>query len=186
MRLASNAALIVVDVQKGFENSTFWGPNYNVDADVNIAMLIDFWQGSGRPIVVVRHDSTNPKSPLHPSNDGALKPYVEVAEQRLLVTKNVNSAFYGDPDLHAWLQKQAIKQIVIVGIQTNMCCETTARMGGNLGYDVVFVPDATDTFDLAGPDGSITLAADLASTTVTNLHGGGFARIASTQDLLRL
>lgn len=186
MELQPNAALIVVDVQKGFDDAAFWGANYNDAADANIASLVDHWQGSGRPVVVVRHDSVNPESPLHLDNSGAVKDYVAAAQASLFVTKNVNSAFYGDPDLHGWLQDQRIAQIVIVGIQTNMCCETTARMGGNLGYDVVFVPDATDTFDLAGPDGITMLAADLAAATVTNLHGGGFATIASTEALLAL
>lgn len=184
MKIAPNAALIVVDVQQGFEESSFWGANYNDATDANISALIDHWQESGRPIVVVRHNSVNPDSPLHPNNQGALKDYVAAANADLLITKSVNSAFYGDPDLHGWLQEQGIAQIVIVGIQTNMCCETTARMGGNLGYDVVFVPDATDTFDLAGPDGATILAADLATATATNLHGGDFATIASTEALL--
>ena len=66
----------------------------------------------------------------------ALVDPVAAAEPALFVTKNVNSAFYGDPDLHAWLQEQGIRELVICGIQTNMCVETTARMAGNLGYDV--------------------------------------------------
>ena len=186
MELHGRAALIVVDVQQGFDDAEFWGANYNDAADANISALLDHWQGSGRPIVAVRHDSVNPDSPLHPDNQGAVKDYVADANADLFVTKSVNSAFYGDPDLHRWLQDQGISQIVIVGIQTNMCCETTARMGGNLGYDVVFVPDATDTFDLTGPDGITMLAGDLAAATITNLHGGGFATVVSTEALLAL
>jgi hypothetical protein len=41
------------------------------------------------------------------------------------------------------LRERGIGAIVIAGIQTNMCCETTARMGGNLGFDVAFALDAT-------------------------------------------
>ena len=62
----------------------------------------------------------------------------------------MNSAFYGDIDLHAWLTERGIGEIVVCGIQTNMCVETTARMAGNLGYDVTVALDATRTFDLAG------------------------------------
>ena len=96
----------------------------------------------------------------------------------------MNSAFYGEPDLHKWLQASKIKQVVIIGIQTNMCCETTARMAGNLGYNVIFVPDAMHTFDLEGPNGEVLTADELSRATVINLHGGGFAKIASTSDLL--
>ena len=56
------------------------------------------------------------------------------------MTKSVNSAFYGTPDLQARLRAAGIDQIVVCGIQTNMCVETTARMGGNLGFDVLSYP----------------------------------------------
>ncbi len=101
----------------------------------------------------------------------------------LFVTKSVNSAFYGDPDLHAWLLGRGIDTVVVTGVQTNMCCETTARMAGNLGYDVKFVLDATHTFDLRGPDGLLIRAEDLAHTTAANLHGE-FGTVVRTADLV--
>ncbi|MBN9185016.1 MAG: isochorismatase family protein, partial [Microbacterium sp.] len=101
---------------------------------------------------------------------------------------DVNSAFYGDPDLHAWLQEQGIRELVICGIQTNMCVETTARMAGNLGYDTTVVLDATRTFDLsedvAGLGVVTRTAAELMATTALVLQGGGFARIVATADLV--
>jgi len=54
----------------------------------------------------------------------------------------VNSAFHGDPDLAAWLRARDLTGLAICGITTNHCCETTARVGGNLGFDVRFVLDA--------------------------------------------
>jgi nicotinamidase-related amidase len=72
-----------------------------------------------------------------------LNDYVAAANGDLPITKSVNSAFYREPDLHNWLTRREIRQIVIAGIQTNMCCESTARMGADLGYEDVFVADAT-------------------------------------------
>ncbi len=185
MKLEPNAALIVVDVQVGLEESDYWGRRNNATADTNIASLINHWHTNHRPIVIVRHDSVERNSPLRPGEPGnALKDYVAAANGDLLITKSVNSAFYGEPDLHDWLTRREIRTIVIAGIQTNMCCESTARMGADLGYEVVFVPDATYTFDLASPDGSLVTADHLVSATVTNLSGGGFARIVLTADLL--
>ena len=97
----------------------------------------------------------------------------------MLVSKHTNSCFYGDPDLHAWLQERGIQQLVLCGITTNHCCETTARMAGNLGYDVRFVLDATHTFDR----GDLT-ADQLAHATATNLNGE-FATIVTTDETLR-
>ncbi|MGY3203257.1 nicotinamidase-related amidase [Streptomyces sp. TE5632] len=100
------------------------------------------------------------------------------------MTKSVNSAFYGTPDLGAWLRAEGISQVVLVGIQTNMCVETTARMGGNLGYDVVVVFDATYTFDVTGPFGWRRTADEVAQASAVTLHGGGFARVVASKDVL--
>ncbi|CAL9336549.1 Peroxyureidoacrylate_ureidoacrylate amidohydrolase RutB [Streptomyces sp. enrichment culture] len=189
MEITENTALVVVDVQKGFDDTAYWGPRNNPAADDNIAALITVWKDTGRPLVFVRHDSVSPDSPLRAGSAGnAFKDYVEAgrgigAGPELLVTKSVNSAFYGTPDLHAWLREAGITRIVLAGIQTNMCVETTARMAGNLGYDVLFALDATHTFDLAGPDGLHLTADELARATAVSLHGGGFARVVTTAAL---
>ncbi|MGW7403532.1 cysteine hydrolase family protein [Streptomyces sp. NPDC054833] len=190
MEIAENAALVVVDVQKGFEEAEFWGPRNNPGADDNIASLIDEWQSTGRPVVFVRHDSSKPQSPLRPGYVGNdFKDYVEQrrgkgAGSELLITKTVNSAFLGTPDLAAWLGAQGIAQVVLAGIQTNMCVETTARMGGNLGVDVLVAYDATYTFDLEGPFGWRRTADELARASAVSLHGGGFARVLTTKEIV--
>ncbi|MCF2129931.1 cysteine hydrolase [Strepomyces sp. STD 3.1] len=190
MDIAQNAALVVVDVQQGFEEAGYWGTRNNPSADDNIAALIDGWQASGRPVVFVRHDSVTPGSPLRAGYEGnGFKEYVERRRgsgggAELLVTKSVNSAFLGTPDLGAWLRDAGISQIVVAGIQTNMCVETTARMGGNLGYEVVVAFDATYTFGLEGPFGWRQSADELARATAVSLHGGGFARVVTTEEVL--
>lgn len=182
-------ALIVIDVQLGFEDESFWGAPANPDADANIAALAAAWTDQGRgPVVLVRHDSPKAASPLHPGNPGnRLKAYLSALTPDLLVTKNVNSAFLGAPNLDQWLRAAGIEQLVLCGIQTNMCVETTARMGGNLGYRVVVPLDATSTFALATelPTGRVELSgADLMKTTAVNLQAGGFAQVTSTAALL--
>ncbi|MDX3574966.1 MULTISPECIES: cysteine hydrolase family protein [Streptomyces] len=190
MDIAENAALVVVDVQKGFDEAEFWGRRNNPGADDNIASLIDVWQASGRPVVFVRHDSVKPESPLRAGYEGnGFKAYVEErrgkgAGAELFLTKTVNSAFYGTPDLDAWLKAEGVGQFVVAGIQTNMCVETTARMGGNLGYDVVVAYDATYTFDLAGPFGWRRTADEVGQASAVSLHGGGFARVVTTAEVV--
>lgn len=185
MENSANAALIIIDVQQGFEDSTYWGTRNNPDAEANIAKLVERWQGTGRPIVMVTHASVHPESPLSPTQPGhTLKPFLSRVEPALRVSKTVNSSFYGTPDLNAWLAEAGIEQVVLCGIQTNMCVETTARMAGNLGYQTIVALDACHTFDLTGPDGATLSADDLTRATATNLHGGGFARVVTTADLL--
>ncbi|MET0297924.1 MAG: cysteine hydrolase family protein [Microbacterium sp.] len=182
-------ALIVIDMQRAFDDLDFWGPTTNPACEANVAALIGAWQATGEPIVVVRHDSVSPGSPLNPAEPGnALVDAVAAVQPALFVTKSVNSAFYGDPDLHAWLRQQGVDELVVCGIQTNMCVETTARMAGNLGYDVTVALDATRTFDLTADVaglGTVTRTADeLMAATALVLQEGGFARIETTGALV--
>ncbi|MFE2432101.1 cysteine hydrolase family protein [Streptomyces sp. NPDC059373] len=189
MEIAENAALVLIDVQKGFDDPVN-GRRNNPGAEANMELLLDAWQAAGRPVVFVRHDSLKPDSPLRPGQEGNdLQDFVEQrrgkgAGAELFLTKNVNSAFIGTPDLGGWLKEHGIRQIVVAGIQTNFCTETTARMGGNLGYEVVYVLDATYTFDLEGPFGWSLTADELARATAVNLHNGGFATVVGTADVL--
>jgi nicotinamidase-related amidase len=176
-------ALIVVDVQQAFDDAEYWGRRDNPACEANVAALIAEWRAQGRPLVFVRHDSDEEVSPLRPDEPGnAFKPEVS-GEPDLLVTKQVNSAFYGAPDLDAWLRERGIASFALCGITTNHCVETTARMGGNLGYDVLFVLDACATFDRAGPDGEVVTAEELTRATAASLHDE-FATVVSTHDLI--
>lgn len=180
--MSEPAALIVIDPQRGFTDPS-WGPRDNPAAEDNIRRLLDHWRERDWPIILVRHDSTSPTSPLRPGQPG--NDFIGGVEgpHDLLVTKTVNSAFYGEPDLDAWLRSAGVGAVVICGITTNHCCETTARMAGNLGYDVTFVIDATHTFDRTGPDGRAVTAQELSRATAASLHGE-FATVRSTEEAL--
>ena len=176
-------ALVVVDVQRAFEDAAYWGRRNNPDCEANVARLIAAWREAGAPVVFVRHDSDEQGSPLRPDHPGnAFRPEV-TGEPDLLVTKQVNSAFHGEPDLAAWLRGEDLDGIAICGITTNHCCETTARVGANVGFDVLFVLDATHTFDREGPDGTMMTADELARATATSLHGE-FAQVVDTADVI--
>jgi nicotinamidase-related amidase len=174
----SGPALMVVDVQRGFDDPV-WGRRDNPGCERNVATLIDRWRERGRPLVFVRHDSQEPGSPLAPGSPGNAFKDVITGEPDLLVSKSVNSCFHGEPSLQEWLDERGIGTLYICGITTNHCCETTARIAGNLGYDVRFVLDATHTFDRASPAGDVIPAEQLARVTATNLHGE-FATVVDT------
>ncbi|MDQ7992035.1 MAG: cysteine hydrolase family protein [Propionicimonas sp.] len=187
--LLPDAVLVLIDLQQGF-GDPFWGRSGNPGCETNCERLSRAWLAAGKPVVVVRHDSPKPGSPLAPGTPGnALLEWVPDDTADLLVIKQVNSAFYGTPDLDAWLRAAHARQLVICGIQTNMCVETTARMAGNLSYDVLVPLDATRTFDLPrwAPDGSrdaVLSAEDLMLATATSLHHGGFAHVTTTDLVL--
>jgi nicotinamidase-related amidase len=103
----------------------------------------------------------------------------------VLVSKSVHSAFHGRPELDEWLRAHDVDAVAICGITTNHCCETTARVGSDLGYRVTFVMDATATFDRRSPNGTWISADQLAESTFANLNEE-FAEILDTAALLRL
>ncbi len=174
--MADTRALLLVDVQRGFEAPEL-GARDNPRAEANIAALIAAWRERGDPIVAIQHDWEG--GPLERGTPGfELKDVVDV-EPDLRIVKTVHSSFHGDVDLDAWLQERGIGAIAVCGIQTNFCCETTARMGSDLGYDVWFVLDATHTFDVTTPDGEVVPAAEIARMTGINLQDE-FAEVVTT------
>lgn len=186
----SKAVLVLVDVQQGFRDSG-WGRSHNLDiAHGNIMSLGNVWTSRHLPMVKVRHDGVHPDSTLRVGSSGnGFMAGIRDLREDLLVTKTVNSSFLGTPDLGQWLRSNGLQTIVVVGIQTNLCVETTARMGGNLGFDVIVPLDATATFDLEGPSlaGGAPLhlsAEELMTATAVNLHGDGFARVTDTAGVL--
>lgn len=188
----SNSALIVIDMQRGFNDASFWGPTTNhPECEEHVSELLAAWRDGGYgPVVMVRHLSLDPGSPLASGAPGAaFMDCVASYQPDLLITKHVNSAFLGDVDLDGCLRDRGVNHLVLCGIQTNMCVETTARMGGNLGYEVTVALDATRTFDLndiqygQGHTASMT-ASQLMDATAINLQGGGFARVSTTAQVL--
>lgn len=187
--LRPDAVLVVIDVQQGFRDPVF-GRRNNPDSEANIERLVRAWAGTARPTVRVRQASIQDlgrgaHGPLHPDAPGyAFEPFVEALTPDLDLVKNVHSAFHGDIDLDGWLREHGYGQVVICGIQTNLCCETTARIGGNLGYGVLFVHDATHTFDRSDPaTGRIVTAEEAAAATRSSLVQG-FAEVVSTAQVL--
>lgn len=175
-------ALIVVDVQRGFDDPG-WGRRGNPACEDNVAALIAAWRERGWTVVFVRHDSVVPGSPLAPGSPGNSFKEQITGEPDVLIVKHTNSAFYGAPDLDRVLRGRRIGAVAICGVTTNHCCETTARMAGNLGYETKFVLDATYTFDRRALDGELISAGELMRVTAANLSEE-FATVLSTREVV--
>src|SRR5215467_7636960 len=145
---ASRTALIVIDVQKAFDEWEASGKRRNnPDAIKRVAELLALFRARRAPIFHVRHASLNPVSRFRADQPGyAVKDEAREQAGEPVIVKHVNSAFIGT-DLERRLRDLDVKTLVIVGATTNHCVETTARMAGNMGFDVRVVEDATWTFD---------------------------------------
>lgn len=177
-----SAALIVIDVQKGFD-SPIWGSRNNPQAEKNIARLLSVWRSANRPLFHVQHMSKNPTSPLRPGQEGnEFKPAVKPLNGEPVIQKSVNSSFIGT-DLEHRLRQLEIRSVVLAGINTNHCVSTTARMAANLGFEVLVISDATATFDMKGPDGRLYPAELMHAVGLAELHGE-FAKVVDTETVL--
>ncbi|MBA3427405.1 MAG: cysteine hydrolase [Actinobacteria bacterium] len=178
-------ALIVIDVQRAFDNPA-WGARNNPAAERRIAALLSAWRAAGAPVLHVRHESVSPNGIFRrgtPAFD--FKPEAQPADGEPVIDKRVNSAFIGT-DLEKRLRAEGISALVIAGLTTDHCCSTTARMAGNLGFETWFVSDATATFDRTGPDGERIPAETMHRTALASLDGEFAEVVTSEEAILRI
>ncbi|MBT8180482.1 MAG: cysteine hydrolase [Eudoraea sp.] len=181
----SNPALLLIDIQKGLDEIDYYGGHRNnLQAETNAKRILDFWRNQKFPIFHIKHNSTNPDSPLIPGQPGnEFKDIVKPLENESIIEKQVNSAFIGT-DLRQQLDLLGISKLVIVGLTTDHCVSSSARMAGNLGYKTFLVSDATATFDKVGPDGTKFKAETIHNIELASLHIE-FATVIRTDELLR-
>jgi Amidases related to nicotinamidase len=178
----NHATLLVIDVQKAFDNPA-WGQRNNPDAEKRISEVIDVWRVGGMPIIHVQHVNPRPGSLFNPGSPGVeLKPEGKPVPGEPLLSKDVNSAFIGT-DLEARLRSSGVMTVVIVGLTTDHCVSTTARMAANLGFEAIVVSDATATFERVGFDGTRYSAEQMHNTALASLNGE-FATIVDSSKLI--
>lgn len=184
MTFPERTALLLVDIQQGFDDHAYWGPRNNPDAERNAARLLAAWRANGMPVVHLQHQSVEPNSPLRPDRPGvAIQEVVTPLPEEPVLPKSVNSGFIGT-GLEDHLRQNDIDTVVVCGLTTNHCVETTTRMAGNLGFDTWLVSDACATFDRTGPDGQVWPAETIHAVSLASLHGE-FATVVTTDELLQ-
>lgn len=179
-------ALLVIDAQESFRHRPFWS---QADLPAYLAAqnaLIEGAAAQGAPIVRILHRN-GPNTADNPFSDarGHVRALAGLAEFDAAATfvKSRHSALVGT-GLDVWLTERGIQRLIVSGIRTEQCCETTARHAADLGWQVDYVPTATLTFDMVQPDGRPLRAADIVARTCTVL-AGRFARICSVAEALK-
>jgi nicotinamidase-related amidase len=177
--------LLVIDVQESFRHRPYFTEQ---DLPAYLAAqnsLIDSCIAKGIPVVQIFHVE-GPQVTSNPFaiESGHVKALAELHHYAPAATfyKSRHSALVGT-GLGVWLRQNGIEKIIISGIRTEQCCETTARHASDEGYAIEVALDATLTWDMQQPDGQTLSAADIKMRTATVLHGR-FATICNTADLL--
>ncbi|ODS65437.1 MAG: hydrolase [Acidovorax sp. SCN 65-108] len=177
--------LIVIDVQESFRHRPYF-TTHDLPAYLKAQnALIEGCVARGVPVVRVFH-SEGPEVPENAFSqvsgqvralDG-LAPFKAAAT----FTKSRHSALVGT-GLDVWLTRHGIQRLIISGIRTEQCCETTTRHASDLGWEVDYVTDATLTWDMVQPDGQTLAAADIKTRTATVLQGR-FATLRTVREAL--
>ena len=168
-RLPSDTVLLVVDVQRAIDHPQ-WGPRNNPDAEHNIAALLSAWRDAGMPIVHMRHDSEEARSPYRPGTpEHAFKPEAMPRDEEPVIGKHVHSAFIGT-DLDTMLTDRGTTTLVVCGVLTHNSVDATVRHAGNLGYRVFVAADACWAVDVRDLRGRLWAAEDVHQLALAVMH----------------
>jgi len=181
----SSAALLIVDAQDSFKATPRWERRNNHDFEKNVARLLAGWREAKLPVVFVLH--SDPDEHFQTTSPHyKLMDFLTRQDGEPLIHKTTRNSFTST-DLDRRLRLLGVTRVVITGIQMEQCCETTARVAADLGYDVDFVQEATLTFPIQHVvDGKVVdelPTKDIERRTAFALRGR-FARIATVDDLL--
>lgn len=179
-------ALLVIDVQQSFAHRPYFEPAEVPAYLVAQNRLIAGFEAAGLPIVRVFHVQPDPTGADPFSlESGLVRPLDGLRDftPASTVHKTRHSALIGS-GLDVWLTQQGVRRLVISGIRTEQCCETTTRHASDLGWDVIYVPEATLTFTMQHPDGTPLTPAQLRARTAAVLDGR-FARVLDVDAALQ-
>ncbi len=145
-------ALVVIDVQESFRQRPGWRTISNPGIAAAVGRLVDYARSAGDLVVWVLHAEPDTGSEFDPASGFVrfIEPLAPTAGEPVL-TKTSHNAFT-TTSLQQILTTRGIGELLIAGIRTEQCCETTARLAADLGYEVTFVTDATATNPIAHRD----------------------------------
>lgn len=141
----SRTALIVIDVQESFRVRANWKAVNHPDIADRVNRLVRAARDKGELVVWVLHSEPGTGGAFDPAEGHVrLIDGLEPLPGEPLITKTSHNAFT-TTNLQQLLTQHGVTELVISGIRTEQCCETTARVASDFGYDVVFVTEATAT-----------------------------------------
>lgn len=176
----SDTALVVVDAQESFRHRPYFTSRDFPAFVSRLQTLIDGAKARGIPIVQVFHVEDSGAFSLE---SGFIRTLEEISvDPDVVFHKRSHSALVGS-GLDVWLVQHGIRKLIVSGIRTEQCCETTTRHASDLGYAVDYVTEATLTFPIVDRHGRTWGTEELKARTELVLDGR-FARIATVEEAL--
>jgi nicotinamidase-related amidase len=142
--------------------------------------LIDGAKVQGIPVVQVFH--VEPTGVFSVAS-GHVRTFEGISiEPEVRLEKRCHSALVGS-GLDVWLVQQGIGRLIVCGIRTEQCCETTTRHASDLGYEVDFCTEATLTWEMMDRQGRVWSPEEIRARTELVLHGR-FATVVTVEEAL--
>ena len=170
-------ALLVVDVQQSFTRRPYWSDTEAGEFVVRVQGLVDQFEQRGLPILQVFHlDESEGSNGVFARESGlvATLPGLRIHPTDVFY-KSVHSAMFASnavgQSVDYWLRRNEVNRIVVTGIRTEQCCETTTRHASDLGYSVTYAIDATLTFPMVSRSGRGYNVAEIRERTELVLSG---------------
>lgn len=178
----SRTALLVIDAQASFPHRPYWQVDNVGEYLVEQNRLIQGCLTNDIPVIRIFHVEP---SGVFSLASGFVKPLEGLVafEASFTLQKYAHSAFSGTP-LASWLIRRGINRLIISGIRTEQCCETTTRCASDLGFAVDYVTAATLTFPMKHSSGR-TFATDEIKVRTELVLEGRFAHIVSVDEALQ-
>ena len=172
-----NTALLVVDVQTALVRSH---PYKETEFIASIQELTDTARQHGMEVIFVRHDDGKDSELEYGTADWQIVPHVVPAPEEKIFDKRFSSAFR-QTGLREYLESRGVKNIILCGMQTNFCIDTTCRVAFEFGYRVIIPRGATTTFD-----NSLSTAEKIVSYFENILWPGRFAEVKPLEEVLSM
>jgi nicotinamidase-related amidase len=178
------SALVVIDVQQSFQHRPSWREDDVPRFRARLLELIEGCRAQGVPVVHVLHEDPGTGGPFDPSS-GFVREMEWLPRGPDATFRKQTYSALASGGLRDWLAAQGVKRLVVSGIRTEQCCETTTRHGCDLGFDVVYVAEATLTFPMTHASGRVFTPAEIRERTELVL-AGNFARVATVAEALAI
>ncbi|MET0936994.1 MAG: isochorismatase family protein [Luteibacter sp.] len=176
----ADTALIVIDAQESFRVRPYWREEGVAAYTERQQALIDGAVREGIPVVRIFH--VEDEGPFSEASGFVTTLAPLRIDPAVTFRKRRHSALVGS-GLDVWLTEHAVRRLVVSGIRTEQCCETTTRHASDLGYLVDYVGEATLTFPMTDREGREWSAAEIRARTELVL-ADRFARIATVEEAL--
>lgn len=175
-----DTALIVIDVQESFRQRPYWNDTDLPAFRDRLHALIAGARARQMPVVQVFHVEDDGAFSFASGHVRTMEGIAVAAD--VVFHKRSHSALVGS-GLDVWLTRHGIRRVIVCGIRTEQCCETTARHASDVGYAVDYVTEATLTFAITDRHGQRWTPAQIKARTEFVLDER-FARIATVEEAL--